>query len=103
MSERENVPGRVHIAVVGCTTTISPFPYSRAGSAVRTVGGDFSATRAGLGGVRVVHDLKNNASPRYPSPHQVKAGDYAGLFVSGPAILICLCTGTGCWQNNTSE
>ncbi len=61
MSERENVPGRINIAVVGCTTTTAPFSYSKTGSTFRTVGGALSATRAGLGGVRLVDFHEDNA------------------------------------------
>ena len=61
MSERENVPGRINIAVVGCTTTTGPFSYSKTGSTFRTVGGALSATRAGLGGVCLVNFHEDNA------------------------------------------
>ena len=64
MSRRENVPGRVYIAVVGCTAVhAGPFPYSQAGSTFRTACGNASAARAGLGGIALVYDLKDNACP----------------------------------------
>jgi len=64
MSRRENVPGRVDIAVVGCTAVhAGPFSYSQTGSTFRTAAGDGSAARAGLGGIALVYDLKDNACP----------------------------------------
>jgi len=58
---REYVPGRVNIAVVSDTALTGPYPYSKAGSTFRTVIGDSSATRAGLGGVPFI-DFEENAA-----------------------------------------
>ena len=64
MPRRENVPGRVDVAVVGCTAVhASPFSYSQASSTFRTAGGNTSAARAGLGGIALVFNLKDNACP----------------------------------------
>ena len=38
MPERENVPGRIDIAVVSYTALTGPFSYSEARSTFRTVG-----------------------------------------------------------------
>jgi len=62
MPERENVPGRVNIAVVSDTTLTGPFSYSQTRSTFRTVAGDDSATRASLGGVGFVDFHENAAS-----------------------------------------
>jgi len=61
MPDRKNVPGRVNVAVVSDTALTGPFSYSKTGSTFRTVGADSAATRAGLGGVRLVDLFKNNA------------------------------------------
>lgn len=64
MSRRENVPCCVYIAVVGRTAVhAGPFPYSQAGSTFRTACGNASAARAGLGGIALVYDLKDNTCP----------------------------------------
>lgn len=49
-SRRENVPCRIHIAVVSrAALTAIPFPYSQTRSTFRTAGGNASAARASLG------------------------------------------------------
>ncbi len=64
MPRRKNVPGRVYIAVVGCTAAhASPFSYSQTGSTFRTAGGNASTARARLGGITLGYNLKNNACP----------------------------------------
>lgn len=51
MPERENVPGRVLVAVVSDTALTGPFSYSKTRSTFRTVGAQRATTRTGLGGV----------------------------------------------------
>jgi hypothetical protein len=54
MSDRENVLGRVNIAVVTLTTAVTdPFSYSKTCDTFRPRIGLFTATRTGLGGVGI--------------------------------------------------
>ena len=60
MSEREYVPGRVHIAVVSDTTLTGPFSYSKTSDTFRPAVGQCATTAAGLGGVRLVDYLEHD-------------------------------------------
>ena len=64
MPERENIPGRVHVAVVSDTALTDPFPYSKPCDTSRPAGGQCTATATGLGGVRLVHDPEDDACVR---------------------------------------
>ncbi len=64
MPERENVPGRVHVAVVSDTALTDPFPYSKPCDTSRPAGGQCTATATGLGGVRLVHYPEDDACVR---------------------------------------
>ncbi len=60
MPGRENVPGRVHVAVVSDTAlTAGPFPYSQPIDALRAA--ERAAGRTGAGGVRLVHLFEHDA------------------------------------------
>jgi len=61
MPEREYVPGRIKVAAVSDTTLTGPNSYSKPCSTFRTVGAESAATRADLGGVRLINLFKNNA------------------------------------------
>ena len=64
MPDRENVLGRVYIAVAvrDTTRTAHPFSYSKPCDTSRPAIGQCATTATGLGGVCLVHFLKNNAS-----------------------------------------
>ncbi len=64
MPERENVPGRVHVAVVSDTALTDPFPYSKPCDTSRPAVGQCTATATGLGGVRLVHNPEGDACVR---------------------------------------
>lgn|SRR3989338_5708352 len=53
MSRREDVPGRVDVAVVSDTTLTGPFSYSKPCDTSRPAVGHCAATATGLGGVRL--------------------------------------------------
>jgi len=62
MPDRENILGRIHIAVMPDTTGITrPFSYSKPCATSRPRTGQTAAIRAGLGGVRFINRFKNNA------------------------------------------
>ena len=61
MPRRENVPGRVHVAVVHrAALAASPSSYSKACPTFRTAGGNAPAARASLGGVAFVDFHKDD-------------------------------------------
>lgn len=63
MPDRENVLGRINITAVvrGTTRTASPVSYSQTCDTSRPRFGQAATIRTGLGGVRFVNFLKNNA------------------------------------------
>ena len=61
MSCRENVPCRVHVALVYRPALAArPLSYSQTRSTFRTAGGDGPAARASLGGVALIDYLKDD-------------------------------------------
>ena len=61
MPRRENVPGRVHVAVVHrAALAASPSSYSKACPTFRTAGGNAPAARASLGGVAFIHYVEDD-------------------------------------------
>jgi hypothetical protein len=57
--DRKNVLTGIDISIMPCATLrTSPFSYSQACSTFRTIGGDFTTTRASLGSVFLIHDFK---------------------------------------------
>jgi len=59
MPDRENILGRVNIAVMPDTTgTAGPFSYSKPCATSRPRIGQTAAIRAGLGGVRLINLFK---------------------------------------------
>lgn len=62
MPERKNIPGGVNVAIMSDTAlTTGPFSYSKTCDTFRPRIGQCATIRAGLGGVRLINNLENNA------------------------------------------